>query len=177
METFTCSKECCKIEIHPYITQSEASGRRRRRKAGACIYDPTTKRVLLVQSRGHLWGPPKGTLQYGETERLCAVREVKEETGLEISADNFTRALNISNHAIYFYLEQAETPVSIQSHVPNNDANGISWMKVECLCECVGNGNITLSRHGRLVFQKFLDANFPSDTFTVAKRRAKRVVK
>jgi ADP-ribose pyrophosphatase YjhB (NUDIX family) len=169
METYKCPKGCCTIKIKPYTTAKDPleKFRRRRRKAGVFIYDPETDKVLLVQSRGHLWGPPKGTLNYAETERLCAVREVKEETGIKISDDDFTRAIKIRNRAIYFYMEKPECYVEVQNHIRDNDANGVGWIKPDCLVKCIENGNISLSQHCRLVFKRFMDRGFPHSTFSM----------
>ena len=52
--------------------------------AGGCIFD-TDGRVLL-QRRGDSkkWGFPGGAIELGETPEMAAVREVKEETGLDV---------------------------------------------------------------------------------------------
>ena len=52
--------------------------------AGGCIFD-TDGRVLL-QRRGDSkkWGFPGGAIEIGETPEMAAVREVKEETGLDV---------------------------------------------------------------------------------------------
>ncbi len=173
METFICPNCCCKIQVKPYKEEKDPfeKVRRRRSKAGAFIYDPKTDKVLLVQSRGHLWGPPKGTLQYGESERQCAIREVKEETGLEISDDNFTRSVKIQNRAIYFYLEMDECEVTVQDHIHGNDANGIGWIKPGCLKQCIENGNISLSHHCRIVFAKFQESYFPYSKFILVEKK------
>ena len=105
MPIFRCNKECCVLKSIPYISDIKDSFEKvyySNSKAGVVIFDPKVKKVLLVQSRGHLWGPPKGTLKYGESKRQCAVREVKEETGLSIDADSFTAAANLTNRAVYF---------------------------------------------------------------------------
>lgn len=169
MEIFTCPDKCCTIKIKPYVHAKDPFERvrRRRRKAGVFIYDPQSDKVLLIQSRGNLWGLPKGTINYGETERQCAIREVKEETGLTISDDSFTKAAKIYNCAIYFYMEMKECEVSIQDHIYENDANGIGWIKMSCLQKCVENGNISLSKHSRIVFRKFHKKHFPNPGFTM----------
>lgn len=40
------------------------------------------------------WGPPGGHLEFGESFEECAIREVKEETGLIISCPKFTAITN-----------------------------------------------------------------------------------
>lgn len=173
MDIFICPNGCCTIKIVPYPVRKDPSEKikRRKRKAGVFIYDPGTNKVLLVQSRGNFWGPPKGTLQYGESDRICAIREVKEETGLTISDNDFSRALKIYNRAIYYYMEHSECDVEVQTHVYKNDANGIGWIKLECLAKCIENGNICLSQHCRMVFQKFLNREFPHSTFILVGKK------
>ena len=173
MDTFTCPDGCCTIKIIPYTREKDPSKKvlRRRRKAGVFIYDPKTEKVLLVQSRGNFWGPPKGTMQYGESDRICAIREVKEETGLTISDDDFTRALKIYNRAIYYYMEMPECDVTVQTGVSKNDANGIGWIKTSCLEKFIVNGNICLSQHCRMTFRRFLDKELPHSTFIIVGKK------
>jgi ADP-ribose pyrophosphatase YjhB (NUDIX family) len=167
-DIFTCPKGCCTVKIRHYTKQKNPFDKiiRKRRKAGAFIYDPKTDKVLLIQSRGHLWGPPKGTLKYAETERKCAIREVKEETGLSISDGDFKNYTTIKNRAIYFYVEKGECDVKVQSSIIDNDANGIGWIKIACLQECIERGNISLTQHCRVVFRRFMNGyEFPHSTF------------
>jgi len=166
--SFKCPNSCCTLEIDPY-TEKNDHVHTNFRKAGVVLFDPGKKKVLLVQSRGHLWGPPKGTLKYGESRRKCAVREVKEETGLVIHADEFTKAVNLSNRAIYFYIEKEENEVHVQRHIADNDVNGVGWIALDCLNQCIKNGDIILSKHCRLVFKKLFSLEFDKSDFTVVK--------
>ena len=52
--------------------------------AGGCIFNERGE--VLLQRRGdcHQWGFPGGTVELGETPQMAAVREIKEETGLDV---------------------------------------------------------------------------------------------
>lgn len=54
--------------------------------AGALVFrreGDTILFLLIYSNRNKLWGFPKGHLEEGETEREAAVREIKEEAGLD----------------------------------------------------------------------------------------------
>jgi ADP-ribose pyrophosphatase YjhB (NUDIX family) len=173
MEIFKCPKGCCNIIVKPYVAiiNPFQKVRRKRRKAGVLIYDPTTEKILIIQSKGHLWGPPKGTLNCGENENNCAVREVKEETGLEIDPSSFTNGTTIKNRAIYFYTQMPECEVTIQDHIHDNDANAISWIKLHCLSECIEAGHMSVTQHCRIVLQRLLGITLPHSTFICAENK------
>ena len=176
MHEHKCDKGCCSIKVNMYRRHSHTGLMRRNyKKAGVFIYDPKEDRVLLVQSKGHLWGPPKGTLELGENETECAIREVHEETGLNVEPSNFSRATKIKNRALYFYLEMDMHPVAVQDDIKDNDVNGLTWIKPDCLKECIYNGHIVLNQHCKIVFQRFMDLTFPKSGFTmVVNKRKKR---
>ena len=52
--------------------------------AGGCIFNE--KGEVLLQRRGdsNKWGFPGGAVEIGETPEMTAVREAKEETGLDV---------------------------------------------------------------------------------------------
>lgn len=161
MPSFKCLKGCCELQIEPYHHPPNMRFMRKRRKAGVLIHNPQDDRILLVQSRGYLWGLPKGSVNIGETERQCAVREVLEETGLSIQSRNFLRATKI-NRSIYFYLEADGSQAKVQSHLADNDANGVAWVKLSCLNDLLLNGNLEINNHCRLVLRNFLRQEMPS---------------
>ena len=175
-QTYYCRDGCCVVKIKAYRPTPRYFNRNYR-KAGVFIYDPKEDRVLLVQSRGHLWGPAKGTLNIGEQQRHCAVREVKEETGLDISSDNFTKAVKIRNRAIYYYLEMdtpSEYDIKVQDNMEDNDANGITWIKMKCLENAINDGNIVLNHYAKIAFWKLKNTTFPKSNWTIVQRRKEK---
>ncbi len=63
------------------------------KSCGAIIFYKTrqnTKILLVKNNNGRYWSFPKGHIEDGENERQTAVREIKEETGLDVTLfDNF----------------------------------------------------------------------------------------
>ena len=154
---YTCEKNCCQIKTS-VPNNVKFFHNRTNKKAGVFIYDPEEDRVLLVQSQGLLWGPPKGTLeeQLGENICECAIREVKEETGLTIDPNELTRIMKIKNRITYYYCERKATDVEIQK-IEGNDANGITWIKVDCLIDYVKKKRMFLNKHCEITMKRFLN--------------------
>jgi hypothetical protein len=166
VETFYCPNNCCQIKIKPYIDNISIYKKYYpNNKSGIFIYDPKNKKILLVQSNGNLWGIPKGTLKRGETPICCALREVYEETGLVIDSNDMSKTIIIKNNCKYFYIEKSFCDVFVQNNPNNNDANGITWIKIDCLKNCLTNGNIDINSHTRIVIKQFLDIDLPKSKF------------
>ena len=53
-------------------------------RCGACIFNYSGTRCLLVKQRGGKWGFPKGSKEHNESEKECMYREVLEETNLHL---------------------------------------------------------------------------------------------
>ena len=58
----------------------------KKEKACGCIIIENGQVLLIQQTEGH-WGFPKGHVEEGETELETAIREVKEETNLDVEVD------------------------------------------------------------------------------------------
>ena len=52
--------------------------------AGGCIFDQDGNVLLQRRGDSNKWGFPGGAIEIGETPEMAAIREVKEETGLDV---------------------------------------------------------------------------------------------
>ena len=105
--------------------------------AGGIVIDNATgaPRVLLVhRPRYDDWSFPKGKLDAGETVEQAALREVREETGLEcrIIRELATLRYRYRTHskgrlrpkAVHYFLMQ---PVSGDIRVPGDEVDRAEW--------------------------------------------------
>ncbi|MDF2952254.1 MAG: mutT/nudix family protein [Anaerocolumna sp.] len=56
--------------------------------AGGCILNEKGEVLLQRRGDGKKWGIPGGAIELGETPQMAAIREVKEETGLDVEVNN-----------------------------------------------------------------------------------------
>lgn len=97
----------------------------REKSCGAivCYFDDQNKaQVLLIKHRngGH-WSFPKGHVEFGESETETALREIKEETGLDVEiVDGFRRSVsynpkpNIEKEVVYFMAKSQTQRTNLQ---------------------------------------------------------------
>jgi len=150
-----CHRHCCVIvteKSQKYFKHTPYRSRRRRQKAGVFIFDPGEQRILLVRSRGYLWGVPKGSIEPNESITECAIREVKEETGISLKADELSRELTLFGKSTYYYTERKTRGVKVQKNINEdaNDVNGITWIKINCL------NNLKLNKHLQILLSVYL---------------------
>lgn len=56
--------------------------------AGGCVFDTDGKVLLQCRGDSKKWGFPGGAIELGETPEMAAIREVKEETGLDVKVSS-----------------------------------------------------------------------------------------
>ena len=52
--------------------------------AGGCIFNERGEVLLQKRGNSNKWGFPGGAIEIGETPQMAAIREAKEETGLDV---------------------------------------------------------------------------------------------
>lgn len=80
------------------------------------------KKILLIQSSGGdqkgKWGPPAGHAEEGESPQEVAIRETKEETGLDVKIKGIVQvgAFNYKDkdYIVVFYLAEAKDLSSLK---------------------------------------------------------------
>ena len=120
--------------------------------AGGVVYrTDTTGRVEVVicgRTYPEIWGLPKGTPDVGETEEQTALREVREETGLEVVTESyidsidfwFVRAVDGArcHKMVHFYLMR---PVGGDVSRHDHEFDFVRWAQTDDACESLTYDN------------------------------------
>lgn len=89
------------------------------KSCGAVIFDGD-KILVIQQVKGH-WGFPKGHVEEGETEIKTAIREIKEETNLDVEIDETHRYVEryspeegIEKDVVFFIAKKIGGEIKVQ---------------------------------------------------------------
>ena len=89
------------------------------KSCGAVVFDEN-KVLIIQQVKGH-WGFPKGHVEDGETEVQTAVREIKEETNLDVEIDETKRFVEhyspeegIEKDVVFFIAKKIGGEIKVQ---------------------------------------------------------------
>lgn len=152
--------ECVRVVV-PYIRSGYYFRRTNNaQKAGAFITSADKQFVLLVQSCGRMWGPPKGSVEPGESIAECAVREVREETGIDITQKMSKTSTRFKSRYYYYSVVLDEPYVPTVQVLDGNDANGVGWFSIECVVENIKSGRMEANQHLRYVLGHFIGVGF-----------------
>ena len=93
--------------------------------------------VLLRQPPGHGWSLPAGLLDRRESPRDAAARELLEETGIKVPAEDLTPATpNAVVHELGRWVDcvfEARVPASVELHVDGGDVLEAAWFRLDAL--------------------------------------------
>ena len=94
------------------------------KSCGAVVFyngKSNTKILLVKNNNGRYWSFPKGHIEIGETEKETAVREIKEETSLDVEikdgfreVSDYTPFGKIRKHVVFFLAQAFTDNVRIQ---------------------------------------------------------------
>jgi 8-oxo-dGTP pyrophosphatase MutT (NUDIX family) len=107
--------------------------------AGGVVHRPVNdhREILLVHRRApRLWALPKGTPDAGETLLETALREVREETGIAVEAEDplgaisyfFVRDRTRFHKTVHFFLMR---PVGGSTDQHDHEFDEVRWFQME----------------------------------------------
>ena len=106
----------------------------KKEKSCGCIILKNKKVLLVYEKNRNFWGFPKGHMENGETEIETALREVKEEVGLDVEIDKERRyTLNyiirdeIDKTTVLYIAKSKNDEIIMQE----NEIENIRWCSFE----------------------------------------------
>ncbi len=124
---------------------------------GVVLVRPGDNAVLLIRRRWApyrgQWGLPGGFVTYGETPEAAAIREVREETGLEIRTqrlvetriENYRRPQGVDRLLSLYYIGQI---VGGQEQA-GDDATALAWFGWDALPRRLAGPHLAVLRASR----------------------------
>ncbi|MGM0924761.1 MAG: NUDIX hydrolase [Bacillota bacterium] len=99
----------------------------------ALLFDDNTNKVLMVLNKNNTWSLPGGAVEAKETLKEATIREVKEETGYDITVNDII-ALNeafINDNHVYFITFRGRI-LKTPDEIPNEEnILKVEWIVLE----------------------------------------------
>lgn len=116
---------------------------KREKSCGAIIFylgENKPKILLIKHNQGGHWSFPKGHVEENETEIQTAMREIKEETGIDVSIDTRFREVvtycpqkDVIKDVVYFFA----TTTDYEIHEQQEEVCGSKWVELRDASNCV----------------------------------------
>ena len=126
------------------------------KSCGAIIFNGAGRILLIHQQKGH-WGFPKGHMEKGETEEMTALREIKEEVGLDVEIDTGFREVTryspypgVVKDVVYF-AARVKGGISPRVRLQPEEVIGYEWVTPQ------GARNALTFKGDRELFDKALE--------------------
>ena len=101
------------------------------KSCGAIVLNKNNEILLVHHNAGH-WDLPKGHVEEGETEEQTAIREVKEETNIDIIVNknyryvtNYSPKEGVMKEVVYFLAKNIDNNQKPQL----SEVNEVKWFK------------------------------------------------
>lgn len=153
------------IYYEPYIREKLSRLRNARIESISCLYEKSCGAIVIYKSGDHCkillvrnhngrnYSFPKGHVEQGETEEQTAIREVKEETGLDITIIPSFREVadycpfgKIRKRVVFF---MAQT-MSDEVHIQEEEIDSYIWVDLnEAHHRCTYDNDLRVIRKAR----------------------------
>ena len=128
----------------------------KKEKSCGCIIIDDERRVLLIRhTKGH-WGFPKGHVEMDEAEEQTAIREVKEETNIDVKiegekrySEEYLTDSGIQKEVVYFIATKIGGDIKRQE----SEVSEIEWMDFDDALDTITYDNT------RELFERILKEN------------------
>ncbi|KAK2196976.1 bifunctional mRNA decapping protein 2 [Babesia duncani] len=130
---------------------------------GAILLNAACDSVLLVQSYSSgTWTFPRGKRNHGEDDHVCAIREVLEETGIDITEkihSNIYTEVTASGKSIKLFYSPGWNRLTMGEPRTNFEIRKVQWIPLSDLRHC----------HGHFKYKTFDVLPFLDEIFTFCK--------
>ena len=106
----------------------------KKEKSCGCIVINNKNEVLLIHHNAGHWDFPKGHMEEGETEVQTAIREVKEETNIDVKVNEkyrytteYSPKEDVMKEVVYFLAENINNDKEAQLE----EVSEVKWVKLE----------------------------------------------
>lgn len=127
-------KKMCEkcLEINISVLKNKCK-RHKQLKAGAIILDKSRQSILLIKGNyANKWNVPKGSSDDNESIRKTAIREIKEETGVEINISKYDIPIKI--YKVFLYVTMVNINTKIDP-VDKHEIQDAKWFSISELGE------------------------------------------
>jgi ADP-ribose pyrophosphatase YjhB (NUDIX family) len=108
-----------------------------KKRAGVIL---TCRDSILIVRSFDFWGFPKGSVKTNEPIFKGALRELFEETGIDLRDFPISKFQNRTIGSVVFFCIEIneiqrffEPKIDIVQSMPFNDSTGVGWVKVDCI--------------------------------------------
>lgn len=149
-----CKNGCCKLFIRNFIQTNHTPNYKLKTPKAGIVITNTHQKLLVVQSRGLKWGPPKGSYEECDNNNPenCAIREVEEETGIIVNKSDMVPFFKV-DRTTYFYIK---TDIEFDKNKSDSGISGIGWINPSCLLDMYNNSLLDLNYHCKRCVSKII---------------------
>lgn len=109
-------------------------------KSCGCIIINNNNEILLIHHNAGHWDFPKGHMEQGETEKQTAIREVKEETNIDVEVNEnyrystkYSPKENVIKEVVYFLAKN----INDNKQAQLEEVSEVKWFKFEDALEII----------------------------------------